>query len=114
MDNPRKVIKFMNENLYLFEDEYKDVNRNVLKAAIAYKYLLCVYLNIKDITIDEILIQNEYDIGLISPGHSCIVTFCEKIFGNRTFHLHSILHDCYGKLFLQYSVGRGYNYIFPP
>ena len=54
MDSPRKVIKFMNENLHLFKDKYKDINRNVLKAAIAYKYLLCVYLNIKHITLDKI------------------------------------------------------------
>ena len=40
MDSPRKVIKFINQNLYLFEsDKCKDINRNVFNAAIAYKYL---------------------------------------------------------------------------
>ena len=61
----------MNQNLYLFEDKYKDVDKNVLNAAISYKYLSCAYLSIKDITIDQILIENEYDIGFIGPGNSC-------------------------------------------
>ena len=47
MDSPRKVIKFMKKNLYLFVDKYNDIDRTVLKAAIAYKYLLAVYLDIK-------------------------------------------------------------------
>ena len=113
MDIPRKVIKFMNENLYLFEDKYKDIDRTVLKAAIAYKYLLCVYLNIKNVTIEQIMIQNDYDIGLIGPGRSCRTSICEKICPNRVCHLHSILHDCYGWLYLYYNnTGRGYVYMF--
>ena len=34
MDSLRKIIKFMNENLYLFEDIYKNIHKNVLKASI--------------------------------------------------------------------------------
>ena len=112
MDSPREVIKFMNDNLYLFEDNYKDIDRNVLKVAIAYKYLLAVYLNIKNVTIDQILIENEYDIRLIKPGHYCLVSLCEKICSNRICHLHSTLHDTYSRLFLKYNqIGRGYNYM---
>ena len=112
MDSPIKVDKFMNENLYLFEDKYKDVNRNVLTAAIAYKYLLAVYLNVKDVTLHEVLIENEYDIGLIGPGHSCLTSLCEKIGPNHLCHLHSILHNCYGRLLLYHNVGHGYVYMF--
>ena len=113
MDSPRNVIKFMNENFYLFEKQYEDVDKNVLKAAIAYKYLLAVYLDIKNITIDQILIENEYDLGLIGPGHNCITSFCEKVCPNRICHTHSILHDTYGRIFSKYNnTGRGYVYMF--
>ena len=122
-DSPRKVIKFMNENFYLFEKQYEDIDKTVLKAAIAYKYLLAVYLDIKNVTIEQILIENDYDIGLIGPGHSCLTSLCETLFSNHicnttchffnsTCHLHSILHDCYGRLFLKYNQGRGYVYMF--
>ena len=112
MDSPEKVIKFMNQNFYLFEKQYEDVDKNVLKAAIAYKYLLAVYLDIKNITIEQILTVNEYDIGLIGPGHGCLTSFCEKIFPNTICHLHSILHDCYGRIYTKYNIGRGYVYMF--
>ena len=112
MDSPEKVIKFMNQNFYLFEKQYEDVDKNVLKAAIAYKYLLAVYLDIKNITIHQILIENDYDLGLIGPGHTCLTTVCEKICNNRLCHLHSILHDSYGRIYLKYNQGRGYIYMF--
>ena len=112
MDSPRNVIKFMNQNFYIFEKQYEDVDKNVLKAAICYKYLLAVYLDIKNVTIEQILIENDYDIGLIGPGHSCLTSICEKICPNRVCHLHSILHDVYGRIFLKYNQGRGYVYMF--
>ena len=91
MDSPRKVIKFMNQNLYLFEKKYEHIDKILLKAAIVYKYLLAVYLDIKYVvTIDEIIIENDYDLGLIGPGHSCLTSFCEKLCPNRVCHLHSI------------------------
>ena len=65
MDNAKTVIKFMNDNLYLFEIQYDDVNRDVLKAAIAYKYLLHIYLNIQE-TIHEIL-KEQGDMDFILP-----------------------------------------------
>ena len=41
MDNSKKVMMFINQNLYLFNDnKYKDYNRNIIKGALAYKYLL--------------------------------------------------------------------------
>ena len=112
MDEPKKVIKFMNENFYLFEKQYEDIDKNVLKAAIAYKYLLTVYLDIKNVRIEQILIENDYDIGLIGPGHSCLTSFCEKICPNRICHTHSILHDAYDRIFQSHNIGRGYNYMF--
>ena len=54
MDNPKTVIIFMNDNFYLFESIYNDVDKNVLKAAIAYMYLLHIYLRINT-TIHKIL-----------------------------------------------------------
>ena len=39
MDSPPKVIKFMNENLYLFEDKYKDIDTNVLKMIQIYNVI---------------------------------------------------------------------------
>ena len=110
MDNTKTVIIFMNDNLYLFEIQYDDVNRNVLKAAIAYKYLLHIYLNIQE-TIHEILKEQE-DIGLIGPGHTCLTSFCEKGCSSRICHLHSILHDIYSRIYTKYKVSRGYNYMF--
>ena len=112
MDSPRKLIKFINDNFYLFEKQYEYIDKNVLKAAIAYKYLLAVYLDIKNITIEQILIENEYDIGLIGPGHGCLTSFCEKICPNRICHLHSILHDTYGRIYTKYNKGLGYVYMF--
>ena len=114
MDSPRRVIKFMNENLYSFEDKYKDIDRNVLKTAIAYKYLLAVYLNSTDITIDQILVLNDFNIGLIGlGGDSCLVSCLEFVFGNRICHLHLLLHDSYGRIYTKYdNIGRGYNYMF--
>ena len=102
----------MNENYYLFEKQYEDIDKTVLKAAIAYKYLLAVYLNIKNVTIEHILIENDYDIGLIGPGHSCVTGIFEFVCPNRICHLHSILHDVYGRIFLRYKTGRGYIYMF--
>ena len=112
MDSPEKVIKFMNQNFYLFEKQYEDIDKNVLKASIAYKYLLAVYLDIKNVTIEQILIENEYDIGLIGPSHGCLTSICEQICPNRLCHLHSILHDVYGRIYLKYEKGRGYVYMF--
>ena len=112
MDSPRKVIKFMNENFYLFEKQYEDIDKTVLKAAISYKYVLAVYLNIKNVSIEQILIENDYEVGLIGPGHSCLTSMCEKICPYRVCHLHSILHDVYGRINLRYNVGRGYVYMF--
>ena len=113
MDSPRKVMSFIYKNLYLFDnDKYKDYDRNIIKGALAYKYLLAVYLNIKDITVDEILILQE-DIGLIGPGsHNCLVSCLEFLCSNRICHTHSILHDSYGRIFQSYNIGRGYNYMF--
>ena len=116
MDSLRKVMMFINKNLYLFnDDKYKDYDRNVIKGALAYKYLLSVYLNIKDITVDQILILQNDNIGLIGPGgrENCLVSWLEFICGNRICHTHSILHDSYGRIYQSYSrAGRGYNYMF--
>ena len=112
MDSPRNVIKFMNENFYLFEKQYEDVDKTVLKAAIAYKYLLAVYLGIKNVTIEQILIEQDNNIGLIGPGHGCLTSLCEKLCPNRFCHLHSILHDCYGRILKKYGQGPGYVYMF--
>ena len=93
-DNSKILIQFMNENLYLIENKCDvDIDKNRLKAAKGYKYLLNLYVDIKNITIDEFLKENEYDIGLIGPSHNCIVTICEEICSSKTFHLHNILHD---------------------
>ena len=83
MDSPRKVMKFINENLYLFNnDKYKDIDRNVLKSAIAYRYLLALYLNITDISVDQIITLNE-DMELIESGDNCLVSCLEFVCGNR-------------------------------
>ena len=57
--------------------------------------------------------ENDYDIGLIGPGHSCLTSICEKICSNRVCHLHSILQDVYGRIYNNYNqTGRGYVYVF--
>ena len=114
MDSPEKVMSFIYKNLYLFNnDKYKDYNRNIIKGALGYKYLLEVYLNIKDISVDQILILQE-DIGLIGPGsHNCLVSCLEFLCNNRICHTHSILHDSYGRIYNSHgNIGRGYNYMF--
>ena len=113
MDSPRKVMMFINQKLYLFnDDKYKDFDRNVIKGALAYKYLLAVYLDIKYITIDQILVLQDEDIGLIGPGHNCLVSCLEFLYGNRIYRTHLILHDAYGRIFQSHNVGRGCNYMF--
>ena len=63
-------------------------------------------------SIHDIAIENENDIGLIGPGHTCITRGLEYCLSwSKTFGLHAILHDCYGRFYQKYKKGPGYTYV---
>ena len=59
--NPKEVIEYIHS--YNF-----DSSSPILSSALAYHYLYLKHFN-KPKTIKEILEENDYDIGLIGPGH---------------------------------------------
>ena len=112
MDSLAVALKFMNENLIYFENVYPDVNKHILRSAIIYMYLLYVYLNY-NLTILEIIENENFDIGLIGPGNGTCTKICECLRNNIVFHTHSYLHDAYVRNYTKYkNTGIGYKYMF--
>ena len=65
-------------------------------------------------TISEILKLNNNEIGLIGPGNSWLTPILEKMFGwSDVLRTHSILHDAFGRFFINHSLDRGYSYAIP-
>lgn len=57
--------------------------------------------------------NQEKGLGLIGPGNGFLTTILEKIFGGfKTFQIHAILHDVFGRIYLKTGKGPGYLYVF--
>ena len=111
MDLPSSAVKFMNENFIYFENMYPNVNKHTLRSAIIYKYLLHAYFKY-NLTILEIIEQENFDVGLIGPGSGTCTKICECLCDNVLFHTHAYLHDLFGRFYTRYkNTGRGYNYM---
>ena len=109
-DSPNKTLDYINFNFRKVKSKYAEVDDQILKSALAYQYLGICYLR-ECLSIDSILTDNQWEIGLIGPGNSCLTQMMECLFGRfRVCHLHSCLHDAYGRFYLKYRIGRGYNY----
>ena len=110
MDAPHKVVEYINFNFRKVKTKYNDIDDQILKSALAYQYLGLCYLD-EWLSIESILIENQWEIGLIGPGNSCLTQMMEWLFGRfRVCHLHSCLHDAYGRFYQKYKIGRGYKY----
>ena len=101
--NPEEVIEYIhNYNL--------DGTLPILSSAVAYQYLYLKHFN-KVKSINDILEENKYDIGLIGPGHTKCTGILECMFEKSLLcHTHSILHDAYGRFYKKYGLDRGYCY----
>ena len=110
MDSPNKTLEYVNFHFKKVKAKYGDIDDQILKSALAYQYLSICYLQ-EMLSIDSILIENKWEIGLIGPGNSCLTQILECLFGRfRICHLHSCLHDAYGRFYEKYHIGRGYKY----
>ena len=71
MDSPNRTLEYINSNFKKAKSKYSDINDQILKSALAYQYLSICYLQ-EMLSIDSILIENQWEIGLIGPGNSCL------------------------------------------
>ena len=95
------------------KQQHPDVDDVILKSALVYQYL-----HIKNyktyITIGDVLLLNNNEIGLIGPGNGCLTWLLERVFGHLDMlHSHSILHDAFGRFHDHYLKDRGYTYVIP-
>ena len=95
------------------KQQHPHVDDVILKSALVYQYIY--FKNCKAyMTIDEVLEENNGEIGLIGPGNGRITRFLERIFKrSNILHSHSILHDAFGRFYSRYSSDRGYTYAIP-
>ena len=68
--NRKKALKYVRDTLFCIKTEYK-VDIQVLKSGLIYQ---CLYYNEFHtvLSIDDILLDNENEIGLIGPGNGCL------------------------------------------
>ena len=109
----RETIEYVKCYFKQAKQQHSDVNDVILKSALVYQYLILKNLR-EYITIDEVLEENNGEIGLIGPGNGCTTHLLERISGCcDILHSHSILHDAYGRFYNRYSKDRGYTYVIP-
>ena len=107
------TIKYVKHSLKTTKQQHNNVNDVILKSALVYQYLYFRNFN-KMILIKDILELNNNEIGLIGPGNGCLTQFLERIFsGSDILHSHSILHDAFGRFYVNHSLDRGYTYVIP-
>ena len=109
----KEVIKYVKYSFKGTKQQHNGVNDVILKSALVYQYLHLIHFNTL-ISIDEILELNNNEIGLIGPGNGCLTHFLERILGQSdVIHLHSILHDAFGRFYTHHQLDRGYMYVIP-
>ena len=106
------IARYVNYFYLRHQTKFPDIDQSIIKSALVYQYLFNKHFH-KNISIEEILELNNYDIGLIGPDHGRITKFLERLFRNSdVMHNHSILHDAFGRFYDNYGKGRGYTYAF--
>ena len=109
----KEVIKYVKYSFKGTKQQHNGVNDVILKSALVYQYLHLIHFDTL-ISIDEILELNNNEIGLIGPGNGCLTHFLERILGQSSvIHLHSILHDAFGRFYTHHQLDRGYMYVIP-
>ena len=76
MDSPNRTLEYNNSNFKKAKSKYSDIDDQILTSALAYQYLSICYLQ-EMLSIDSILIENQWEIGLIGPGNSCLTQMLE-------------------------------------
>ena len=100
--DPKKVIEYIQRNIYNLKNKHSNVGICTLCSARAYKKLLAK--NNMQKLVSEILIDEEY-LGLLGQTNEFECFNCINI-----CRVHSCLHDAYGRVFSKYGVDRGYCY----
>ena len=109
--NPKKALEYVNDTLYFIQAEHKKIDEQILKSVLIYQ---CLYYNEFHtiLSVDDILLENENEIGLIGPGNGCLTGVLEKLFGSfKCCHVHSALHDAFCRFYTKYKKGRGHCYV---
>ena len=110
MDNHQNTLSYIHYNIIYVSRHFPNVDKNILKSALAYQYLSSIFFP-KALSIKEILIENNWEIGLIGPCKSILTSILEFIYGKSSIcRMHSCLHDAYGRFYSRYRLGRGYTY----
>ena len=108
--NPKKALKYVRDTLFCVQTEDK-IDIQILKSVLIYQ---CLYYNEFHtvLFIDDILLDNENEIGLIGPGNGCLTGVLKILFGKfKCCHVHRALHDAYGRFYTKYKKGRGCCYV---
>ena len=83
--------------------------RRIIAAALIYQFLIEKWTD-KTLTLDKILIKHP-DIGLIGPGNGLITWILDGLLKrSQIICTHAILHDAFGRVYIDYKVGPGYCY----
>ena len=57
------------------------------------------------------ILEKHPDIGLIGPGNGILTSCLDGIFKrSKVLCTHAILHDAFGRVYLDYKIGPGYCY----
>ena len=98
----KESVHYVNKHIMFVKSEHPEVDDDILKAALIYRFL-CEFYMMKNITIKEILNRRPY-IGLTGSGENSVKTNCE------TLRIDSILHDAFGRYYVDHQNGGGYTY----
>ena len=108
--NPENALKYVSDTLFLCTAEHK-IDIQILKSVLIYQCLYYTEFHTL-LSVDDILLYNENEIGFIGPGNGCTTGVLEKLFGKfKCCHVHSALHYAYGRFYTKYKKGRGYSYV---
>ena len=106
----KDIKKYIQRFFLETKEKHPSVENNVLKSCLVYQWLYHKHFK-KYLSVNEILEINNYDIGLIGPNRGLLQYFLESTLGNfQIFHTHSILHDAFGRFYINHHLDRGYLY----
>ena len=91
--------------------ENLNTHEQILKSCLVYQFLHNKHLKVF-ISIDEIL-EIEPSLGLTGPGDSVLTKILQNTLGMiKLIETHSILHDAFGRFYINNRKGRGYMYAY--
>ena len=109
----QEIVRYVTHFIKQTKSNNPEINEKILKSCLAYQYLYHKHFNTY-LSVEEILVLNNGEIGLIGPSNGCLTGFLEKTLGLiDTLHSHSILHDAFGRFYTKYKLDRGYMYVIP-